>query len=58
MEVISDKDRKLAGSFGISAYPTTAVIDKKGRLLGVIPGALDDESIESLVKDIEAGKIM
>ncbi len=57
MEVIMDKDRTLSGAFGISVFPTTAVIDKKGRLLGVIPGALNDESIEGLVKDIEAGKI-
>ncbi len=57
MDVVLDVDNKLSGAFAVSAYPTNVIIDKKGKVLGIIPGMLDDDSIKSIVKDIEAGAI-
>lgn len=48
--VIMDKDGALAYQYGISAFPTTFIIDKDGYVTQYVPGAMDKETMKSLIE--------
>lgn len=48
--VVMDKDGVLAYQYGISAFPTTFIIDKDGYVTQYIPGAMDKETMKSLIE--------
>ena len=48
--VVMDKDGALAYQYGISAFPTTFIIDKYGYVIQYVPGAMDKETMKSLIE--------
>lgn len=48
--VVMDKDGVLAYQYGISAFPTTFIIDKDGYVTKYVPGAMDKETMKSLIE--------
>ncbi|WGX74785.1 cytochrome c biogenesis protein CcdA [Paraclostridium bifermentans] len=48
--VVMDKDGSLAYQYGISAFPTTFIIDKDGYVAQYVPGAMDKETMKSLIE--------
>lgn len=48
--VVMDKDGALAYQYGISAFPTTFIIDKDGYVTQYVPGAMDKETMRSLIE--------
>lgn len=48
--VVMDKDGSLAYQYGISAFPTTFIIDKDGYVTQYVPGAMDKETMKSLIE--------
>lgn len=48
--VVMDKDGVLAYQYGISAFPTTFIIDKDGYVTQYVPGAMDKETMKSLIE--------
>lgn len=48
--VVMDKDGALAYQYGISAFPTTFIIDKGGYVTQYVPGAMDKETMKSLIE--------
>ena len=47
--VLMDENADLMLSYYITAYPTTFIINADGYILGYIPGAMDKETMESLI---------
>lgn len=48
--VVMDKDGALTYQYGISAFPTTFIIDKDGYVTQYVPGAMDKETMKSLIE--------
>ncbi|GIM33273.1 cytochrome c biogenesis protein/redoxin [Paraclostridium bifermentans] len=48
--IVMDKDGVLAYQYGISAFPTTFIIDKDGYVTQYVPGAMDKETMKSLIE--------
>lgn len=48
--VVMDKDGALAYQYGISAFPTTFIIDKDGYVTQYVPGAMDKDTMKSLIE--------
>lgn len=47
--VLMDENADLLLSYYITAYPTTFIINADGYILGYIPGAMDKETMESVI---------
>lgn len=47
---VFDETGDLLRSYNISAFPTTFIIDKKGIILGYIPGKMTKDIMESVIK--------
>ncbi len=47
--VLMDENADLMLSYYITAYPTTFIINADGYILGYIPGAMDKETMESVI---------
>ena len=43
-------------SYGISAFPTTFMIDAAGNVFGYVPGAMSAEIMQSIIDQTLAGK--
>lgn len=54
--VVMDKYGLFSSLYGISAYPTTFMIDKDGNVFGYVQGALTGEIMESIVQQTMDGK--
>lgn len=50
--VVFDDNAKLIEMYGISAFPTTYLIDKKGNIEGYITGAMDKATMKSIIDDV------
>lgn len=48
--VVMDKDGELVYQYGISAFPTTFIIDKDGYVTQYVPGAMDKETMKTLIE--------
>ena len=48
--VVMDTNGEFAFKYGVSAYPTTFIIDKEGYVKGYIPGAMDKETMEKIIE--------
>lgn len=53
--VVMDEDGSLFYQYGISAFPTTFMIDKDGNVFGYVESALTGEIMESIVKQTMEG---
>ncbi|MBC8630547.1 cytochrome c biogenesis protein/redoxin [Paeniclostridium hominis] len=48
--VVMDNNGELAYQYGISAYPTTFIIDKEGYITQYVPGAMDKQIMKYLIE--------
>jgi len=51
--VVFDSSTKLLEEYFIGAFPTTYIIDKEGRFINYIPGAMDKGTMESVIKEAQ-----
>ena len=42
--------------YGISAYPTTFMVDKDGNLFGYVQGQLNEDMMRSIIRQTMEGK--
>lgn len=49
--VVMDNNGELAYQYGISAYPTTFIIDKEGYITQYVPGAMDKQTMKYLIEN-------
>lgn len=54
--VVFDEDGKLMNDYFINAFPTTYIIGKDGRIVNFIPGAMDKEVMEAIIKEAMGSK--
>nr|WP_076776530.1 cytochrome c biogenesis protein CcdA [Lachnoclostridium phocaeense] len=54
--VLMDETGEVSAMFGISAYPTTYMIDREGKVYGYVSGALSRENMESIIRQTLEGK--
>lgn len=54
--VVFDEDGKLMNDYFINAFPTTYIIGKDGRIVNFIPGAMDKEIMEAVIKEAMGSK--
>ena len=53
--VLMDTEGVLFGAYGISAFPTTFMIDKDGNVFGYVAGMLTADTMDSIVNQTLAG---
>ncbi|MDO4267746.1 MAG: cytochrome c biogenesis protein CcdA [Eubacteriales bacterium] len=54
--VLMDTEGSLFWQYGITAYPTTFMIDRDGNVFGYVPGMLSADMMESIVEQTISGK--
>ncbi len=54
--VVMDEGGQWAGVYGISAYPTTFMIDREGRVFGYVQGAITADMMDSIVEQTMSGQ--
>ena len=54
--VLMDTGADLFYSYGLSAYPTTYMIDKEGNLFGYVVGGITRESMDDIIRQTREGK--
>lgn len=54
--VVFDEEGKLMNDYFINAFPTTYIIGKEGRIANFIPGAMDKEVMEAVIKEAMESK--
>lgn len=45
-----DETGDILGKYSITAFPTTFIIDKKGNVLGYVPGMMTKDIMENVIK--------
>ena len=53
--VLMDTGGELISPYGISAFPTTFMIDKDGNVFGYVPGGMSKEMMESIISQTRTG---
>lgn len=48
--VVFDETGKILNDYGISAFPTTFIIDKSGNVLGYVPGMMTKDIMKSVIR--------
>ena len=51
-----DTGADLLYGYGITAYPTTFMIDKEGYLFGYVTGSISKETMESIIEQTRNGR--
>lgn len=54
--VAMDNTGDIFGTYGISSFPTTFMIDKDGNIFGYVSGSLTEEMIRNIIKQTMEGK--
>ena len=54
--VVMDTDGALLRTYGISAFPTTFMIDRDGNLFGYVAGSLPEESMRDIIAQTLEGR--
>ena len=54
--VLMDERGEVSAMFGISAYPTTYMIDREGKVYGYVSGTLSRENMESIIRQTLEGE--
>lgn len=54
--VMMDENWDLFRAYGISAYPTTYMIDREGNIFGYIEGQINEEIMESIIRQTMTGE--
>lgn len=54
--VLMDTEGSLFGAYGISAFPTTFMIDREGNVFGYLTGQMSYEIMESIVEQTMTGE--
>ena len=52
--VVMDLSGEVFASYGVSAFPTTFMITREGKVLGYFPGQMTREIMDDLVRQTEA----
>lgn len=50
LKVLMDSDGTVSQLYQVSAFPTTFLVDKTGKIIGYVPGKLTAEDMESTLK--------
>ena len=53
--VLMDEELLLMRGYGISAYPTTFMIDREGNLFGYVTGMLSEEVMRDIIDQTLSG---
>ena len=53
---VMDETGEIFAQYGISAFPTTFMIDKEGNIFGYVESALTGDVMESIVQQTMSGK--
>ncbi len=53
--VVMDTDGIMSYYYGISAYPTTFMIDKDGNVYGYVPGQITKDIMQSIIEQTASG---
>lgn len=53
--VVMDPTGQVLSDYGISAFPTTFMIDREGSIFGYVPGAMSGEIMQSIIDQTLAG---
>ena len=53
--VAMDPTGQVLSDYGISAFPTTFMIDASGNVFGYVPGAISGEIMQSIIDQTIAG---
>ena len=48
--VIMDPEGTLLQAYGITAFPTTYMIDPEGNIYGYMPGSMDQRMMEAIIR--------
>lgn len=51
--VLFDEGGSLVYQYGINAFPSTFIIDKKGDIMQYVPGAMDKENMKQLIESLK-----
>ena len=51
-----DTDAELFMSYGISAFPTTFMIDRDGNIFGYVSGMLSMDMMENIIEQTMSGQ--
>lgn len=54
--VLMDENAELFTQYGVSAFPTTFMIDKNGRVYGYVPGQMTEEIMRNIIGQTLNGK--
>ena len=54
--VLMDTTGEVFMQYGISAYPTTFMVDKDGNLFGYVQGQLNEDMMRSIIRQTMEGK--
>lgn len=57
MKPYFDFDMELASMFSVTGFPTTVYFDKEGKMLGIVPGYQEKETVLDLIKAIKEGRV-
>ncbi len=55
--VVMDPTGEVLGDYGISAFPTTFMIDAEGSVFGYVPGAMSEEVMQSIIDQTVASAL-
>ena len=53
MPVLLDEGGKITARYNVRSYPTNAFVNSKGELHEMIPGAMTEEQIKDVMKDVK-----
>lgn len=53
MPVLLDEGGKITARYSVRSYPTNAFVNSKGELHEMIPGAMTEEQIKDVMKDVK-----
>ena len=54
--VLMDETGEVSAMFGISAYPTTFMIDESGEVFGYVSGMLSYDNMEDIIRQTMEGR--
>ena len=52
-KVLLDEGGKITARYNVRSYPTNAFVNSKGELHEMIPGAMTEEQIKDVMKDVK-----
>lgn len=53
MQILYDENYQVTGTYGISGYPTTFVMNSDGTFLGYMPGYMSESMLEEILAEVK-----